>query len=209
MSPWQWRALSSRLLPSINGITNDKSDVLYTVFFLVCFIIIPLFSFLIYMSTPIELIPRFIKSTLFCHSAAFWWCVLETWGNSGLAQMMGGSFLLCLCTNQRKYQHYENKSISNFRKTLLVQFSREMSDKPICKYHIAVYLKKVSFYCTITICFYEVSVIFFKQCCIANILSCCVNEIDVQVVRVCPLTGLQRCVRVHACSSQSPSASRL
>lgn len=49
----------------------------------------------------------------------------------------------------------------------------------------------------------------FLQCCMTNILRCYVNEIYVQVVRVCPLTGLQRCIRVHACSSQSPAASWL
>lgn len=32
-----------------------------------------------------------------------------------------------------------------FRKTLLVQFSRNISDKPISKYHVPVCLKKVSF----------------------------------------------------------------
>lgn len=73
----------------------------------------------------------------------------------------------------------------NFRKTLLVQFSRDMSDKLICKYDIAVCLKKVSFYCIMTVCF--ISVIFFKQLCRTNILTCCVNENFVQVVHVCPL----------------------
>lgn len=124
---------------------------------------------------------------------------------------MGGSFLLLyLCTNQKKnIKTITTNLFSNFRKTLLLQFSRDMSNKPISKYHIAVCLKKVSFFLHHHNLLLLISVIFIKQCCMANILICCVNYIYMQVVRVCPLTGLQWCIRVHAYSSQSPAASWL
>lgn len=105
MSPWRWCALSIRLLLSLNGITMC---IWWFLFFVCVFFVIPLFSFLIYMYTHIELNPSFIRSPLFCHCAASWSCVLETWWNTGLALMTGSSFLLYLYTNQRKYRHLSN-----------------------------------------------------------------------------------------------------
>lgn len=59
-------------------------------------------------------------------------------------------FCCCICLpTKENINTIQTNIFFNFRKTLLVQFSRNLSDKPICKYDIAVCLKKVLFYCII------------------------------------------------------------
>lgn len=95
-----------------------------------------------------------------------------------------------------------------FRKTLLVQFSRNISDKPIGKYHVPVCLKKVSFLIVVP-----------WQTAFITLVSCySVQHHHSYIPKMCfmcnlsvflPLSGLQWCVRIYACGSQPPPASWL